>query len=76
MRLTYFQESWNFGTKFEKCESIISSDVFAAVAIIVAKVPLHHLLEVQTKVVPGKRVTLQPSHFYGCLYKKNVDPFA
>ena len=45
MRLTYFQESWNFGTKFEKCESIISSDVFAAVAIIVAKVPLHHLLE-------------------------------
>ena len=31
--------------KFEKCESIISSDIFAVVAIIVAKAPLHHLLE-------------------------------
>ena len=31
--------------KFEKCDSIISSDVFAAVAIIVAKAPLHRLLE-------------------------------
>lgn len=41
----YFQESWHFGTKFEKCESIISSDVFAAVAIIVAKAPLGRLLE-------------------------------
>ena len=40
-----FQESWNFGMKFEKCDSIISSDVFAAVAIIVAKALLHCLLE-------------------------------
>ena len=31
--------------KFEKCDSIISSDVFAAVAIIVAKALLHCLLE-------------------------------
>ena len=44
MHLT-FQESYNFRTKFKKCKSIISSDIFAAITIIVAKAPLRRLLE-------------------------------
>ena len=39
--------------KFEKCEFIIGSDIFTAVAIVIAKAPLHRLLERMDKSCTG-----------------------